>query len=408
MARWDWYQATVHGLDVGVVVSALQRHHDLSDVVPDRGKNGYTHGAAIRRGEHTLARVWWGGNTGVHVIGTGEDAPAVREVLDGLPTMHPAQPTRVDACEDWKGDPTLFDRLSAALIGYAREHGISINQQGDWVRGEARTLYLGSKHSVTRLVLYEKGYEQGPGADLTWVRLEVRVRPAKWARDMVARWAPGEAFGASQWLCEALECIGWDHLQKQACGTVWRPSDEHRARAALVRQYGATLGRWMDEAGGLDAWWAEFQALAESLDKLEPTGHSGVSTDRETTSENRASRTRGTEGADHEQDTQAAQGHAAHAVGAGDCEAGRQEGPVRGQAAPGGTDSGGRVGAVRAQGGDLGDCAADARRGAMSDGHETVDTRADGGAGPAGLSGHGVSGGLGCGGAVGASIGEPV
>lgn len=413
MARWDWYQATVHGLDVDAVVGALQRHHDLADVVPDRGKNGYTHGAAIRRGDRTLARVWWGGNKGVHVIGTGEDAPAVREVLEGLPTVHPHQPTRVDACEDWRGDPALFDRLSAALIGYARENRISINQQGDWVRGEARTLYLGSKHSVARLVLYEKGYEQGPGADLTWVRLEVRVRPAGWARDMVARWTPGEAFGASQWLLEALACIGWGHLQKQACGTVWRAPDDYRARCALTRQYMATIRRWVEEAGGWDAFGEEMAALADDLDRSELTVHDVVSADalsevaaRELEAAPAGSPAEQLHGRVRpaqlrlfdQQGVQDGPESPEDAAGSGDREADGEERPVRGQAARGRPRPGVGVGARGPQGGPARACPADARRGAVSGGEEPQAAR----------RGRGLSSGLGGCGAPEASGGEPL
>ncbi|MFO5848511.1 hypothetical protein ACLBP5_30415, partial [Klebsiella pneumoniae] len=71
--------------------------------------------------------------------------------------------TRTNACVDWVVEG-LFDSLSAHLIAYAKDNGISINQQGDWARGQARTLYLGSPQSPGRICLYEKGYGQGDGA----------------------------------------------------------------------------------------------------------------------------------------------------------------------------------------------------------------------------------------------------
>ncbi|MFO5615250.1 replication initiation factor domain-containing protein, partial [Klebsiella pneumoniae] len=70
--------------------------------------------------------------------------------------------TRAHACVAWVEEGP-FDSLSAHLIAYAKDNGISINQQGDWARGQARTLYLGSPQSPVRICLYEKGYEQGGG-----------------------------------------------------------------------------------------------------------------------------------------------------------------------------------------------------------------------------------------------------
>lgn len=242
MARWDWYQSTIKGADVGEVAAHLLRSFDLADLAPGRAKNGYQQGACIKRGDRVLAEIWWGGNPGVHVKGTGEDSPAVCKALQ--PFTH--QPTRVDACEDWI-ERGLFNRLSSALVAYAEANRISINQQGDWIRGEGRTLYLGSKHSTTRLVLYEKGYQVGGDPD--WVRLEVRVRPDT-NRDIVAHWQPGEAFGASRWLTEALASIGWDHLQLQAVGTIRTPTDTERQRSYLLKQYGRIIENWAQDVGG--------------------------------------------------------------------------------------------------------------------------------------------------------------
>lgn len=245
MAEFDWYAATVRGGDPGEVVAELVRGLDLVDARPGKPMHGFEDGAEIVRGDRVLARVWWGGNPGVHIQATGENA---REVSPVVRTKFPShRVSRVDACTDWV-QGGLFDQVAAKLIGYATANGISINQQGDWCRGEARTLYLGSKHSPVRVVLYEKGYESG--GDLNWVRLEVRVRPKGDARAMVALWEPRDCYSASPWLVEALSVIGWEELEPQSVGTVWRPSDAERARAAMLRQYGATLRGLAVEVGG--------------------------------------------------------------------------------------------------------------------------------------------------------------
>lgn len=119
---------------------------------------------------------------------------------------------------------------------------------GDWIRGEGRTLYIGSKTSPVQLMIYEKGFEQGGLAPRDWVRLEVKVRPKREHRSAVSRWEPEDAFGAS-WVPDALKCLGWDHLRKKSVGTVWKQSDAERARRALLKQYGATLAIWAQEVG---------------------------------------------------------------------------------------------------------------------------------------------------------------
>lgn len=262
MARFDWYQATVHGPtdkvleDVG---SSLLRAFDLSDLTPTSPLNGYTHGAAVRRGDTVLATMFWGGNPGVNVKGTGEDSVRVSKALRSLPYRH--RVTRVDSCVDWI-ESGLFDRLALPLIKFALELDIHINQQGDWERGQARTLYLGSPSSTVRLVLYEKGYESGGDPD--WVRMEARVRPKGDRGYKVASWTPGNVFQASRWMVKALERVGWDGLIVNSVGTVRRPSDIDRSKAAMIRQYRKVIMAWADQAGGWEELGRELMLECEA------------------------------------------------------------------------------------------------------------------------------------------------
>lgn len=258
MARWDWYETTIHGAQVDEITGHLLANLDLATLVPDRPRHGYLKGAALSRGSHVLARVWWDGNAGVHVIASGADSPVIAELL----TTWEHHPTRVDACEDWI-EEGLFNRLSAKLIEYAKQHGITISHEGDWSRGKARTLYLGSKTSTVRLVLYEKGYQAN--GDPNWVRLEVRVRP-KNNRHQVATWVPGHAFGASRWVRGALTTIGWDHLQASSVGTIRTPSDLERAWAVMLKQYGRTIRSKVDELGSWEALTTELRVALEATE----------------------------------------------------------------------------------------------------------------------------------------------
>lgn len=255
VAKWDWYQSTVFVADPSAsgLVDVLLAYWELSDYVPYKNLNGYKYGAAIVRGERVLCHLCWGGQAGVNCKTTSEESHVLAAALKAFGKTH--RPTRVDACLDWQEDG-LYDSLSAALIAFAQQgKGLAINQQGDWVRGEARTLYLGSKNSPIRLVLYEKGYEQGGEAPRNWVRLEVRVRPKKEHREAVAGWQPSDAFGAG-WVSDACKFINLAELQKRTVGTTWQRSDDERARYALLKQYGKTLLKWASEHESPEAFGA--------------------------------------------------------------------------------------------------------------------------------------------------------
>ena len=248
LVRWDWYQGTVFGGAPGVVIDQVARGYgDLVTIEPATPRNGYLRGCQLMRGEQ-LVEVWYEGNPGTHFKASGSRSPEfariVRTVVDDW--RWEFSPSRVDACIDWI-EPGLFDELAHLALAFAVERGIKINQQGDWQRGQARSLYLGARESVVQLVIYEKGYEAG--GDVNWVRFEVRVRPKGEARLEVGRWAPSMALAACAWLADLVEALGLGARIAQAVGTVWRPSDAARARRALVKQYGGILGAWAQEAG---------------------------------------------------------------------------------------------------------------------------------------------------------------
>nr|WP_011266115.1 replication initiation factor domain-containing protein [Pseudomonas sp. S-47]AAX51984.1 replication protein [Pseudomonas sp. S-47] len=250
-AKFDWYQSTVLVADPqdSGLVDHLLKAWPLTDWAPARNLNGYTHGGAIIRGDRILCHLCWGGQTGVNCKTSSSESGVLAEALATFGKQH--LPTRVDSAMDWYEDG-LFDSMAALLIDYAQDARLTINQQGDWIRGEGRTLYVGSTDSPVRVVLYEKGYEQGGDAPRNWVRLEVRVRPKREWRSTVARWTAEDVFCAG-WAPRALQALGWDDLESRSIGTVWKRSDDERARAALVKQYGGILDRWMTEAGSWEA-----------------------------------------------------------------------------------------------------------------------------------------------------------
>lgn len=267
MTRFDWYQATIWAPDPTYqgLGKRLMDAWEFAELVQAKGMHGYTQGANIIRGEHVLCRIWWGGNPGVHVTSSGEDAPVLADALRRLGLSYSI--ARIDSCADWV-EEGCFDSLSAHLIQFAKANRIAIDQRGDWIRGESRTLYLGSDKSPIRICLYEKGYERrakvGGDAPLDWTRLEVRVKPKGEHRTRMVSWEPSEVFGAG-WVADALAVLGWDDLEKRAVGTVWKPSDDERSRSVLCRQYGAVMERWAADAGGWDKLGESFKDLMTEL-----------------------------------------------------------------------------------------------------------------------------------------------
>jgi hypothetical protein len=266
-AKFDWYQTTVmvQNPQESGLVDHLLKAWEFTDWAPAKNLNGYLYGGAIVRGDRVLCHLCWGGEgnqgLGVNCKTTSDESPVLAKALSTFPAMH--LPTRIDSAVDWR-ESGLFDSLSNHLIEYAKANRIKIDQQGDWARGESRTLYIGSKCSPVRLVLYEKGYEQGGDAPRDWVRLEARIKPNKVHRHRISTWTASEVFCAG-WIPEALEALGWDDLDnRSSVGTVWRKDDTQRARAALLRQYGAIMAAWAEEVGG----WSEFGSeVGQTIEK---------------------------------------------------------------------------------------------------------------------------------------------
>lgn len=265
MAKFDWYQTTVRteNPQESGLVDAILKAYPLTDYAPCSGQNGYHYGGQFVRGSSVVCRLSWGGQPGVNVMATSDNSPALVEALRELRIAH--TPTRIDSAIDWE-EEGLFESLSGGLIAFAMDNRLSITQVGDWVRGEARTLYVGSKDSVVRLVLYEKGYEQGCLHRKHWVRMEARIRPKGAARQHAMTFDPMDVY-ACGWLPDALTAIAFEHgLSKRAIGTLFRKSDVERSRAALAKQYGGVLQDWADEVGG----WASLGLLLGDLVGTKP------------------------------------------------------------------------------------------------------------------------------------------
>lgn len=256
---FDWYSAGVVD-SPDYILSHMSSAFDLSDVERSSSRNGYTHGAKVVRGSNTLCEALWGGNTGdrVMVVGTGENAAPVASLVRSEWPDH--YMLRSDVAEDYD-EPGAFDALSALMLNVADKHRLKVTHYGDWHRAESgRTLYVGSRQSPVFGRLYEKGLEQrSKGLSATaspdWVRLEIEVKPKRAdARKRLATFEPDQFMGCSAWTREVAQCLFQSSLEAvTGLGTIKRMTDDERALAHMVKQYGSLLGRVRNEQGSWDA-----------------------------------------------------------------------------------------------------------------------------------------------------------
>lgn len=244
MATFDWYHGTIERPYSEVISSLGQSLDTLHDLRPDPPKFGYEQGHAFFNGDERVAAIWWGGNPHTFVQSTGHHAQICAPLFQKMDIL----PSRIDAAMDFC-EMEIIEPLFLAAANFAREHGMTTNQHGDWVnRKKGRTFQLGSRQSTAMYRIYEKGKQMS--ADPAWLRIESEIHPRKRPqREMARALTPDQVFACQPWQTEFLEFIGFQKFKPQSLGNIWRPSDTDRARAALVKQYGRILQDWSDEVG---------------------------------------------------------------------------------------------------------------------------------------------------------------
>jgi DNA relaxase NicK len=253
--KFDWYQATIDASHDEVVGLLLRHAGPHAHVQPHRGKtHGYESAYDVAIGPQVYATAFYGGvsqGAGVNVQASGSNALWFSRLCRD---NWPHEVTRVDAAEDYD-DAAAFEGLMQVCLDVAGERGLGTFNVGDWSQRRAgRTLYIGSIKSAVRVRLYEKGKEYHARgirqASPHWVRLEGSFRPRKRAgRIAMAAATPAECFGLAMWTRVLLERLTGVEYPRIA-DVVWEASDDARAYAWLIRQYGALLGRMCERLGG--------------------------------------------------------------------------------------------------------------------------------------------------------------
>ena len=258
MASFDWYQATVQA-GVDDVMEALCGLVERPNFQHAKGAHGYAHSTSVHGADGPVARVWHGGtHEHPHAVITGEHAQAGAECIRAAFPDHFV--TRADAREDF-GDAGAFDRITPVMLTAAQANRVKVGCAGDWaLTMQARTLYLGAPSSACRQRLYDKAAELRAkfAADPVrlaavpehLVRLEAQVRPqTRSSRREFATIEPLAVMGSSRWLREVWKGVAGLDLEPVQVGKLWRQSDDDRAYAYMLAQYGGMLSRRMQDHG---------------------------------------------------------------------------------------------------------------------------------------------------------------
>jgi hypothetical protein len=281
---FDWYQATFKN-PPGYLIDALKEHRDFGSIEGTRPQNGYSMAEAIRTCDgETLATIHYGGNlsNGVptsHLISTGSTADSVAHLMRQALPNH--QVTRLDVCLDYMF-PKLFDLMVEPLLKIAETSGVRPYRAGDWDSDTpARTLYLGSPSSRSRMRIYEKGvqlmetgqyqpnqvlcfsesskssgdYEKQRTAIADqlnvrdWVRFELQLRPSgSQQRFLFAHASAEECWGASPASRSLIESIGGPTLKPMKLQHK-KMSELDRKMHFMAKHYGAACREFVSKHG---------------------------------------------------------------------------------------------------------------------------------------------------------------
>jgi hypothetical protein len=155
--------------------------------------------------------------------------------------------SRADAALD-VDNPGFWDWVIPIALDLADQLGLTIDQQGDWHRGEGgRTLYLGSRKSAVFVRIYEKGKQlralgEDPDASLHLVRLETQCRPEKAFKRQAWTATPHEIFCTSKAATRLLSLIQGRDYAHVPPGHVRQPARPVSVKFRnLCRSYGPFL-----------------------------------------------------------------------------------------------------------------------------------------------------------------------
>jgi len=152
-----------------------------------------------------------------------------------------------------------FDRMASLILPIARRRRVACSFYGDPdpASGTGRTWYFGSKTSDVRVCMYEKGLKaiQDGYAHTSpnWLRVELRVRPRKDRKALVAKMPVTALWGLSQWsqevsggpLASAVPFVPDAALRRH---------EGDKAFAHMLRQYSGVMRGYRERHGAREVF----------------------------------------------------------------------------------------------------------------------------------------------------------
>ncbi|MDF3822241.1 hypothetical protein P3G55_20225 [Leptospira sp. 96542] len=249
--EFDGYIAHIHHRSPLDILDALREPGDRI-TAPTSGKWGYYKSSLLLSSD--------GRSNGLLLYENLAQRELVRVELLGYraPTQVPALRrqfkhtcievhSRVD-CDE----PNAFDVWLAALQPIIAHRKLTTTFI---TGGTGRSLYIGSRNSRARALLYEKGLTDKARhlGRPNWTRLELRVKPDDpESRRQYADLSPLEVWGATRWSREIAALFGEPNLLPRPPHRKWQQSALDEKLDNLVRFYGRSLEQLATRHGG---WW---------------------------------------------------------------------------------------------------------------------------------------------------------
>lgn len=254
---FDWYSASIDS-PPDSIIEVLKSAFPYGTLEPDRPRHGFTHGdKLVDQAGETIASLWYGGSrqgTNVYVFASGSAAVPFSELVRSAYPDH--ELVRADVAID-------YDESGAYLSLF--DHGIktcrSVSLKDRFIGpagserlldcSEGRSIYLGSRSSVSMIRIYEKGKKDDKTRP-DWVRAEFEFKPKnRIARLHYAKASIQEIASATKLGRAFFPALG---VAVQAAalspGTVRVKTDHDRAMEHLLKQYGKTLLREFERHNG--------------------------------------------------------------------------------------------------------------------------------------------------------------
>lgn len=267
---FDWYAASIDSTP-DIVINTLKLSYPNESLEPCRANNGFTHAdKLVDPSGDTVLTFWYGGcqqGSKVFVFASGQYAQRFSEVVRFDFPDH--ELVRADVAIDYDDEGVY---LSLMKHGIRTSRAVSVKNRFIGEAGsefaqsssDGRSLYIGSRSSVSMIRIYEKGKKDDKTRP-NWVRSEFEFKPkGSEARLYYAKASLSQIVSATKLGKAFFSALGVAvSAVAVAAGTVRVKSCHDRAFEYLIRQYQNTIKKQLAIVGGCP------YAFVDSLTKHE-------------------------------------------------------------------------------------------------------------------------------------------